>query len=597
MMTRWLLVLCVCGLALGALSACGDGEGGLDASLPTATDPATLRTTGLGPVVGAVTPAGAHAWRGIPFAEPPVGELRWRAPRSATAWSGTLEALEHPPACPQYAGLVAGRDGAQPGELTGQEDCLYLNVFAPAWAPEAVPEGDARVPVLVWIHGGGNSIGDAAPYDGSVLAKEHGVVVVAMHYRLGPLGWLHHPALAHGGSAADASGNYGTLDQIEALRFVRDHISAFGGDPGNVTIFGESAGGRNVFTLVLSPLAGGLFHRAIAQSGSAGLTPTDEAGQAMGRGGPDNTSSRIVARLVPDASSGDLAAVAAALRETTSEQVFGAVTGEPQMGMVRSPQIFADGHVLPATTAPAALAAGHYNQVPFISGTNRDESRLFLFGDRELVRWWLGVPWGPRDPVAYARIADYTSHFWKLRAVDEPLRHMRAAQGPSVYGYRFDWDEEPRFLWLDFSELLGAAHALEIPFVFGGFRLGSATRFVFDEEGAESREELGRRMRSYWAQFARTGDPGRGVDGDLLRWEPWSTEPDADRMIVFDTEPDGGIRMTPEELTQPGLIGRIASDARFETADDRCRVLRDVRGPNGRLTETEIAAGGCTTGP
>ncbi|MAE95201.1 MAG: carboxylesterase, partial [Deltaproteobacteria bacterium] len=505
--------------------------------------------------------------------------------------------LAHPPACPQYAGLGSGRDGAAQGELTGGEDCLYLNVFAPAWPPDAVPSGGARVPVLFWIHGGGNSIGDAAPYDGSRLATEHGVVVVALHYRLGPLGWLHHPALAQGGTPADASGNYGTLDQIEALRFVRDHISAFGGDPGNVTIFGESAGGRNVYTLMLSPLAKGLFHRGIAQSGSAGLTPTDEAGQALGRGGPDNTGRKIVARLVPEAPADDLAAVAAALREKTPQQVFEAVTGERQMGMVRSPQIFADGQVLPASTAIEALAAGSYNQVPFISGTNRDESKLFFSTNPELVHWWFGLPWGVRDAVAYERINDYASRFWKLRAVDEPLRHMRAVQGPSVYGYRFDWDEEPSFLWLDFAELLGAAHALEIPFVFGGFRLGRLTRFVFDEKGAASREELGRRMRSYWVHFARTGDPRRGVDGDLPAWAPWSAEPGADRMIVFDTERDGGIRMTPEELTQPALIAQIAADPRFETSEDRCIVLRDARGPEGRLTEAEVAAGGCTPTP
>lgn len=597
-MSRCLLVLSLCGLALAAVPGCGGGgDGGLDAAVPATTDPATLRSTGLGQVAGAVTPSGAHAWRGIPFAEPPTGELRWRAPQQVRPWTGTLEALAHPPACPQYAGLVPGRDGAAQGELTGQEDCLYLNVFAPAWAPDAVPSGDARVPVLFWIHGGGNSIGDAAPYDGSVLANEHGVVVVAVHYRLGPLGWLHHPALAQGGTPADASGNYGTLDQIKALHFVRDHIAAFGGDPGNVTIFGESAGGRNVFTLLLSPLAKGLFHRAIAQSGSANLTPTDEAGQSLGRGGPDNTSGKIVSRLTPDTAADDLAAVAAALRKTTPQQVFEAVTGEPQMGMVRSPQIFADGHVLPASTALEALAAGRYNQVPFVSGTNRDESKLFFVANPELVRWWLGVPWGVRDAVAYDRINDYASRFWKLRAVDEPLRHMRSVQGASVYGYRFDWDEEPSFLWLDFAELLGAAHALEIPFVFGGFRLGRLTRFVFDEETAASRDELGRRMRSYWVQFARTGDPGRGIDGDLLAWAPWSTEPDANRMIVFDTATDGGIRMTSDELTQPALIAQIAADTRFETAEERCIVLRDARGPDGALTEAEVAAGGCTPKP
>ena len=582
-------------LTLASLASLACGPANIDGDVATTTDPGSLRTTALGPVVGAAA-GSTHAWRGIPFAEPPVGELRWRAPRPAQPWTGTLEALGHPSACPQYAGLTAGRDGAEAGEVTGQEDCLYLNVFAPAFAPDAVPTGDARRPVMVWIHGGGNSIGDAAPYDGQVFAREHGVVVVAIHYRLGPLGWLRHPALEEGQDAQDASGNYGTLDLIEALRFVRANIGAFGGDPDNVTVFGESAGGRNVYTLLLSPLARGLFHRAIVESGSAELTPIDEAQQAQARGGAENTGSRIVERLVGPADGRSLPEIATAMRATSAAEVLEAVAGPRLMGMTQSPQTFADGTVLPATTAEEAFASGAYNQVPVIAGTNRDESKLFLLGDRDLVRWWFGVPVGLRDPVGYARTAEYQSKWWKLRGVDAPVRHMRATQGPSVYAYRFDWDEEPSFLWLDFSELLGAAHALEIPFVFGGFQLGAATGFLFDEENAPGRLELSRQMQSYWVAFARGGDPGSGVAGDLPLWTSWELEdPDANRLMILDTSAGGGVRMSPHQLTEAGLLAEIAADTRFADAAERCALLENARGASGPLDANALRAGGCDT--
>ncbi len=582
--------------ALFALAtlACGGGDG-LGAAVVAKTDPQTLRRVAQGEVLGGTTAEGAHAWRGIPFAAPPVGALRWRAPEPPAAWSDTREALAHPAKCPQHEGF----DPKDP-PLVGDEDCLYLNVFAPAWKPGEVPRGNARAPVLVWVHGGGNSIGDAAPYDASVLARDYGVVVVVLQYRLGPLGWLHHPALAANadGSAAspeDASGNYGTLDLVEALRWVQQNIAAFGGDPQNVTVFGESAGGRNVFTLVLSPLAKGLFHRAIAQSGSADLSPTDEAGQAAsGRGDATNTGGAIFARLAPEASPVDLPAVAEAARATSVEEVFAAVAGDRRMGMVSVPQTFADGHVLPASTALEAFAAGEYNQVPFITGTNRDEVKLFLFGNPDLVRWVFGVPFGLKDANAYERIAQYGTQFWKLRAVDEPLRAMRAGEGSSAYAYRFDWDEEPSFLWLDFSQLFGAAHALEIPFIFGSFSLGPLTPMLFGEERAEEREELGRRMRSYWIAFARDGAPGRGLNDDLPEWTAWDESlPDAPRLMILDTETDGGVRMSPRALTKASILHAVATDPRFPGAAERCALLGESAGPGGGLDEVDLATGGC----
>ena len=194
--------------------------GCMPAELSGEADPDTRRTLTQGEVVGFVHENGAHAWLGIPFAAPPVGELRWRAPRPPAPFDGTFEATAFGPSCPQFAPPGGGRSGDD-GVATGEEDCLHLNVYAPPFAPEAVPRGGARLPVMVWIHGGGNTIGDAVLYDGTLIATRGNVVVVTVHYRLGVFGWLSHPALRDEGTTADdRSGNYGTLDLVRTLEVV-----------------------------------------------------------------------------------------------------------------------------------------------------------------------------------------------------------------------------------------------------------------------------------------------------------------------------------------------------------------------------------------
>ncbi|MGH7859373.1 MAG: carboxylesterase family protein, partial [Candidatus Binatia bacterium] len=245
---------------------------------PAKADPESRRSLPAGEVVGSTGRYGAHVWLGIPYAKPPVGALRWRAPEPREAWNGVREALAPPAVCAQLPSRFGGVESDDPEKPVGGEDCLYLNVYAPRFSPGEVPKAGSRLPVLFWIHGGGNVIGHASFYDGGNLAATHRVVVVALNYRLGPLGWFRHEALrAEAGSADDRSGNYGTLDLVRGLEWVRENVAGFGGDPGNVTIFGESAGGRNVFSLLLSPKARGLFHRAIVQSGGTGTAPVETA--------------------------------------------------------------------------------------------------------------------------------------------------------------------------------------------------------------------------------------------------------------------------------------------------------------------------------
>ncbi|HEM47360.1 MAG TPA: hypothetical protein ENO23_10000, partial [Alphaproteobacteria bacterium] len=241
-------------------------------------DETSLRHPPAGDVVGYTGQYGSHVWSGLPYAAPPRGELRWRAPRPLARWSGRYEATRPATPCPQIASTFAGVVDQEPGTHAGDEDCLQLDVYAPRMEPEALPGEDARLPVMVWIHGGGNVVGHAGFYDGGHLAQSQDVVVVAIHYRLGPLGFFRHAALrADARNALEASGNFGLLDQIRALEWVRDNIAAFGGDPANVTVFGESAGGRDVLALLLSEPARGLFHRAIAQSGAVRYAPLEES--------------------------------------------------------------------------------------------------------------------------------------------------------------------------------------------------------------------------------------------------------------------------------------------------------------------------------
>ena len=221
-------------------------------------DKETIRSTDSGEVIGSIE-GDNYVWRGIPFAKPPVGDLRWKAPIKPDSWEGTLEAIESSEACFQPDGMSMLGQG---GGWSGSEDCLYLNVWSPKEA------NDKKLPVMMWIHGGGNRMGSASGYDPQAMVSKQDVVVVVVQYRMSTLGWFRHPSLRDGTtSAEDDSGNFGTLDTIMALRWIKENISAFGGDSSNVTIFGESAGGHNVAALYASPLAQGLFHKAIVQSG------------------------------------------------------------------------------------------------------------------------------------------------------------------------------------------------------------------------------------------------------------------------------------------------------------------------------------------
>jgi para-nitrobenzyl esterase len=556
-----------------------------------------------------------HGWRGLPYAAPPVGPLRWRAPDPPTGWEGVRSALESGPHC-----LQLGGDPVQ-----GSEDCLFLDVFAPAVAPDAVPEGDDRWPVLFWIHGGGNTMGWGDQVPPTALVRDHEVVVVTINYRLGIFGWLSHPALrASARDTLDASGNFGTLDMIRALRWVRENVAAFGGDPGNVTIFGESAGGVNVYSLLISPAAEGLFHAAISQSGMPATVTraqaegfTDEPADAIGTsraGLPGSSSELLIALLRQGGRASDRASakallatlgeaeIEAFLRDQTPEallQPFVDVMRDEPMPLYMAPAIVRDGVVIPEASPLEVLASlGGHERVPFIAGTNRDENKLFLMMSSPHVERTFGMPTGIKNRRRYEIESEYGGAMWRAMGADEPISLLAARSGPPVFAYRFDWDEEPKILGVDLSRLLGAAHALDLLFVFGQMDLGFANRLIFDDR--ESAERLSRAMRSYWANFAYVHDPDRGRNEDLPDWEPWSPEPDGPKYLILDSDRDGGIEVGRDRIDQNSVLLRAERDPRIANDDERCAVFRNFVQWSESLTPeryAEILGGACRAHP
>jgi para-nitrobenzyl esterase len=440
-------------------------------------------------------------FKGIPFAAPPVGDLRWKEPRPAARWDGTRKAIEFGSRClqGQIFGDIVFTDKS--------EDCLSLNIWTPA------KTATEKLPVMVWIHGGGFQAGAGAEprHDGDAFARK-GVVLVTFNYRLGVFGFLAHPELTKE-SGRNASGNYGLLDQIAALRWVQDNIAAFGGDSGNVTIFGESAGSFAVSALMSSPLARGLFHKAIGESGAffprgagplalTSLSATEERGMkfAEGLGAP----SMSALRALP----GD-AVLAAALK------------AQPWF----APNL--DGYVLPEAVDDV-FAAGKQTRVPLLAGWNADEMRSGVvfgkvkptaqgfakeqrkrFGDQADAL--LKVYPASTDTEALESAAALASDLFIGYSTWKWLEtHAKTGQAP-VYRYSFDRkipvapDAKINGVPATSGDI-GARHAGEIEYVFGA--LDSLRNVPWEP----SDRKLSDAMTTYWANFARTGDPnGAGL--------------------------------------------------------------------------------------
>ena len=555
-------------------------------------DENSVRATAQGEVIG-FKEGKTFVWRGVPFAKPPINELRWKAPKPPEPFEARFEAKEFSEECFQPQGFMTGEEGG----WTGSEDCLYLNIWSPVWLSQKL--ADKKVPVMVWIHGGGNIIGSANTYYPSHIVANHEVVVVTVNYRMSNLGWFRHPALRQEGSTLeDASGSFGTLDNIMALRWIRENISEFGGDINNVTIFGESAGGHNVAALYASPLASGLFHKAIVQSGIVSYSKTEEAEAYYPEDGVSGitSSKEVINRLLINEEKAEeieeakelqnkmsLEQIEKYLRSKTPEQLLTAYgDARPKRGGMT--RVFNDGHVLGRKGIYESFTNDQLRRVPIILGTNRYESKLFNMRNPRFVRWgegegilarvfsWVGIDELPLEimrPDFYNAVNQYSSDSWKERAADTPARQLVASGHKDTFVYRFDWDDLPIFQEVDFGVLAGAAHALELIFLFPAAFDNYVIKNIVIKDSYDEVKKLSDQMMSYWAEFAYSGDPGKGRSNNLPQWKAWS---ESEKYMILDSEDDQGLVMVDDEVTVDSIFNELTTDKRL-TQDEKCQSL------------------------
>jgi para-nitrobenzyl esterase len=552
----------------------------LIASAQAIAAPSLTRQTQYGPVVGLDESAskGTHAWKGVPFAAAPVGALRWSAPVDPPAWKTPRNAQQFGPACVQYGRIYGpgANNRHDPtiattlGQAVGSEDCLYLNIWRPA-------DRRGGLPVIVFVHGGSNVSGYTADpvYDGAALAKAADAVVVTVNYRLGIFGFLRQAALRSAADPEGASGNFALLDIVQALRFVQRNIAHFGGQPQNVTLMGQSAGAVNVYALLTTPATVSahprLFHRAVPLSGGISLAsnlppgrlPTlnpaavyDAQGAALLHQQliADGLASDAAGAAAYAASQGD-AAMAAYLRgKSPATLLFTLLTRLAPLGLAGSGPI-PDGTVLPLDPV-GAIAAGQYTRVPVLAGNTRDEGKLFptllaalglpsgrLVSDAQLfniqfaynpdaapqvtIEQWIPGVYLPVDkPNGFNALTElYFNQLFFVASRDNVLNTLKAQQ-PDVWAYRFDWDEEPA----PFDDIYGAAHAFDLPFVFGNFGPSLFAHVIASQANAPGRLALSRAMMASLGAFARSGDPNAPAALGI-EWPTWPA------VLRFDATP------------------------------------------------------------
>ncbi len=483
-------------------------------------------------------------WKGIPFAQPPTGKLRFRAPQPPEPWTDLRQTTTFSPMAPQVPAMGASMVGALGAERAADqrpmsEDCLYLNI----WSPGADQE---KRPVMVYIHGGAFTLGSASDpwYDGTSFAANHNLVVVSLNYLLGILGFVSLQDLV--GAEAGYTANCALLDQIAALEWVHENITAFGGDPDQVTVMGESAGAMSIGALLGMPAAHGLFRRAILQSGAAGDLPTRPQAAQVARA--------LLARLGLETSQ------LAALAEVPVEALLKI---QPELGRefggVRAYSPVIDGETLPQHPL-AMIAQGSAAQVAILAGTNRDEWRLFamLSGgpqvDAELLTQLFGEK-AEQVLAAYTQArADQSEELaWVdlmsdlvFRVPAIRLAEGQVRQGAPVWMYRFDW-ESPAF-----GGVLGAAHAMDIPFVWNTLDAPLSRMFTGD---SPDRQELADLMHAAWASFIRSGTPAAAL---LPAWPTYDLERrttmiwSSDPHVVDD--PQGQVRALWKQVLYTGVV-------------------------------------------
>ena len=491
---------------------------------------------------------GVESFKGIPFAAPPVGELRWRPPQPAAPWTGVRQASEFGADCMQGRFGPPPAPGAPPARLPS-EDCLFLNVWRPAGTTTT------RLPVMVWIYGGGFVGGSgASPFTSGTQFAKQGVVLVSLNYRVGRFGFFAFPALSRE-RPEEPKGNYAYMDQIAALQWVKRNIAAFGGDPGNVTIFGFSAGGVSVHSLLASPLARGLFHKAIAQSGGSRdsvLTARPLRADGVDPNYPVSAETIGTTFARSMGIEGTDQAAVASLRALTAEQVL---RGAPAPAGATSPQAettpVLDGKLI-TETAETAYKARRQPRVPLLLGSNSADTAgnriKATTKDEFFARFG---QWSSQAKAAYDSDGSTDLATMIVRANDdfgqaEPARFAAnafAANGSPVYLYRFSYVQAA----MREQMRAGAPHGGEIGYVFGTLAARPGSTLTPEDHA------VSRLAQAYWVNFARSGDPnGAG----LPAWPRHDPKKD----VIFDFKSDGSASAGPDPRKARLDVMQLATD-------------------------------------
>tara|TARA_Y200000002_G_scaffold240774_1_gene199025 strand:+ start:28456 stop:30279 length:1824 start_codon:yes stop_codon:yes gene_type:complete len=508
-------------------------------------------------------------WNDIPYAQAPIGDLRWKAPRKLIK-SKSIIPKKDGNFCIQKTSTLGGSSQFSEETISGSEDCLYLDIVTPK------KSSNIPLPVMFWIHGGGNTSGLKDLYDFSKMSRKHNVVVVTINYRLGPFGWFTHPAIQDLQEGEDKTSNFGTMDIIAALEWVQNNINLFGGDRNNITIFGESAGGHNVYSLIASKRAEGLFHKAIAMSGYTTSISTEDAFKQEKTSSTSDFTSWNVVEYITKSNQANLSKeeIRQTLLSMSAKDFFEIYSNRESYQEL--PLLTADNIVISDIGLRKSLSKKELiNTVPVIAGSNADEVKLWLATaeyfvdlDYSLVGSILDIPKVIlNDEEAFEAFNYYRSLAWKIRGVDEPLTSLSKTENNNLYSYRFDWDDHRRYIVGDFKKLIGAAHATEIPLLTGNTKLvGGYPLSDLIYPPSISKFYLSRNMMKFWTSFAKSGFPGNSTN--MVNWE--SYDPSNPKYLILDRKKN--LRMSQEIISFKTLSENLYIDKRV-SALEKCVIL------------------------
>ena len=517
---------------------------------------------------------GILLWEDIPFALPPIGNLRWKAPKEFNNTENIIK--------PKTMNFCHQEIGGEIQEIyeEGTEDCLYLDIRAPITKKKDLP-------VMFWIHGGGNTSGHKDFYDFSKLAKRENIIIVSTNYRLGPLGFFTHPAINDLNSGIDQTSNFGILDIILALEWVNKNIESFGGDSKNITIFGESAGGHNVLSLLVSPKAKGLFHKAISQSGYTKSSTLEDAYKSKFYNQKETSDSWTVLNkiLIKEDFADNLDEADEYQEKTPKEKLRNILFEADAQELINlygntfeTPLLTNDGIVIPEVGLLEALGSDEYlYKVPTIAGSNKDEIKLwiafseyFLETEETFLSKTLGIPkLKIKDEDKYEFYSSIRADAWQLRGVQEPLENIFYAGNKDVYSYRFDWDNLRNFFIGDFGKILGSAHALEIPMVSGDYNLADEFKWIVYPRSS-SRRFVSKNMMNFWGNFAREGFPGYSTNA--VRWTKFDP---SSEMSILHIDERKNLRISKLDLNLDILVEDILNTTKLNN-EEKCIILYET---------------------